>query len=541
MINMYHNRGVRNRLVALGSAFITLSILLAGCGGSSKKSETTSEGKPVVTIAVAKHPLTQKMSKMNWTKQVEKECGCEIRWQETSSDWDQKKQAMFAAGDIPDLILKGVTLADLATYSTLFENLDKDLDKLPNVKRMFSTDPAAKRSVTMKDGSIYILPSVAKGIMPADASHTFINKQWLDKLGLQVPTTWDELETVLKAFKTGDPNGNGQEDEVPFDFYSPATTGFGKNEPTIFLNSLGIVTSLGSAQGYYVDKGKVKSFFTDPRYRQVIQFMNRLWNDGVIAKDAFTHDYSTAQSTARGQGDAAKVGFTWGWTATDRFGAQLANQYVTMSTLKADPSQSTDELVYDHVGDKYDYNESALAMSSKSSNKDVVLKVVNAFYGQDVSMEQFWGDLGKNIEKTGDKSYKILPPADSTKDPSTWKWSQTLADGSPYWIRPDLKIDLPADVKEARSQVKTLEPILNHVDPKRDILPGGLKFSASDNSTLQNNNTAILNTAMTKFAQWTTKGGVDSEWDQYVDTLKKANLDQNIKLEQKAYNEYYSK
>lgn len=29
-----------------------------------------------------------------------------------------------------------------------------------------------------------------------------INKTWLDKLGLQVPTTWDELENVLKAFKT---------------------------------------------------------------------------------------------------------------------------------------------------------------------------------------------------------------------------------------------------------------------------------------------------------------------------------------------------
>ncbi len=534
-------RGIRTHLAAVGAGVVALSMLLAGCGGSSSKPKTNAEGKPIVTIAVAKHPLTQKMSKMAWPKQVEKECGCEIHWQEASSDWDQKKQAMFAAGDVPDLILKGVTLADLATYSTLFEDLSKDLDKMPNVKKMFTTDPAAKRSVTMKDGAIYILPSVAKGIMPADASHTFINKQWLDKLGLQVPTTWDELENVLKAFKTQDPNGNGEADEVPFDFYSPSPAGFGKNEPVLFLNSLGIVTSLGSAQGYYVDKGQVKSFFTDPRYKQVVQFMNRLWQDGVIAKDAFTHDYSTAQSTARGQGDNAKVGFTWGWTATDRFGAQLAKQYVTMSTLKAKPDQNPDELVYDHVGDKYDYNESALAMSAKPSNKDAVLKVVNALYGQEVSLEQFWGDMGKDIQKTGEKSYKILPPADSTKDPSTWKWSQTLADGSPYWIRPDLKIELPADVQEAHSQVKTLEPILSHVDPKRDILPGGLKFSSADNSTLQNNNTTILNTAMTKFAQWTTKGGVDAEWDQYLDTLKKANLDQNIKLEQKAYDEYYAK
>ena len=39
-----------------------------------------------------------------------------------------------------------------------------------------------------------------------------INKTWLDKLGLETPTTIDELRTVLQAFKTQDPNGNGQPD-----------------------------------------------------------------------------------------------------------------------------------------------------------------------------------------------------------------------------------------------------------------------------------------------------------------------------------------
>ena len=43
----------------------------------------------------------------------------------------------------------------------------------------------------------------------------WINKEWLDKLGLAVPTTTDELYNVLKAFKTQDPNGNGKADEIP--------------------------------------------------------------------------------------------------------------------------------------------------------------------------------------------------------------------------------------------------------------------------------------------------------------------------------------
>ena len=43
----------------------------------------------------------------------------------------------------------------------------------------------------------------------------WINQTWLDNLGLDVPTTTEELYTVLKAFKENDPNGNGIQDEYP--------------------------------------------------------------------------------------------------------------------------------------------------------------------------------------------------------------------------------------------------------------------------------------------------------------------------------------
>lgn len=46
-------------------------------------------------------------------------------------------------------------------------------------------------------------------------SQTWINKTWLDNLGLKMPTNWDELLTVLRAFKTQDPNKNGKNDEIP--------------------------------------------------------------------------------------------------------------------------------------------------------------------------------------------------------------------------------------------------------------------------------------------------------------------------------------
>ena len=69
-----------------------------------------------------------------------------------------------------------------------------------------------------------------------------INKAWLDKLGLQVPTTWDELENVLKAFKTQDPNGNGQADEIPMNIKKLDPLYYTWHSPMLLLNSTGIVT-----------------------------------------------------------------------------------------------------------------------------------------------------------------------------------------------------------------------------------------------------------------------------------------------------------
>lgn len=530
---------IKKLLVAVAACSMVLP--LVACGQSGDSGAKDANGKPIVKIAVSKHSLTKKMSEMKWPKELEAACDCTIEWQEVSSDWDQKKQAMFTAGEIPDMILKGVYLNDMATYGSLFEDLTDDIDKMPNVKKMFDDDPDVKRSVTMLDGKIQVLPSDKKGYWPKTVSRMYINKQWLDKLGLSVPTNWDELYNVLKAFKTQDPNGNGQADEIPMDFISPGTGGFGDFQPVILLGSLGLsyTTSDGyGGSGYYVQDGKVGTFLTDDRYKTLVEFLNKLWSDGLINKEAFTHDYSQSQATTRGDGDTAKVGFTWGYSASDRFGVKLADQYVSMGQIKHDANQ-TEKLYYDYANDRTVYSQSALAISANTKYLDQCLKIANQFYDQDTSIEVLWGDLGIDTKKTGDKSYEVLPPADSSKDPGTWKWTETLADDSPYWIRPDLDIKLPSDLIEVQEQEKVLEPVLSQMDVKKDIIPRSLKFTPEDQDTLSMNNTNILNTAMTKFSSWITKGGVDAEWKSYVDTLDKAGINDNVKIYQKSYDDFY--
>ena len=283
----------------LAVAAVAAATLLSGCGASSggKKS---SDGRPIVTVQVVKDARTKKMASLPWTKDLEAKCGCDIQWQEVAaSSWDQQKKAALAAGEVADVTIGGFGSGDMGEYGSLFLDLKPYVKNMKNLQKLFKTEPYSRVISTTADGKILGTPTVGRSVTARTSNHMFINKAWLDKLGLQVPQTWDELEKVLIAFKTKDPNGNGKNDEIPLDFNSPGTGGFGLFQPNVLLSSLGIVVPNGPL-GMYVDNGKVKNYLTDSRYKEVIQFLHKLWVDGVISSEAFTHDWSKYTSTSKG-------------------------------------------------------------------------------------------------------------------------------------------------------------------------------------------------------------------------------------------------
>ncbi|MFR8340201.1 MAG: extracellular solute-binding protein, partial [Eisenbergiella massiliensis] len=207
---------------------------LAGCGNTSGGGDETSaasvsttqgeektNGETVkLTALISKHSLTKDVNEMEWLRLLEEENGVDVEWQQITADWDQKKSVMFAGGDIPDILVKATVTTDFATYNGLFENLAPYIDagKMPNVAKMFEDHPELRVLCTDEKDGIYGIPNY-RSLWPRTNRVLYINQTWLDNLGLQVPTTMDELEEVLIAFKNGDPNGNGDTtDEIPLDF-----------------------------------------------------------------------------------------------------------------------------------------------------------------------------------------------------------------------------------------------------------------------------------------------------------------------------------
>ena len=92
-------------------------------------------------------------------------------------------------------------------YTNLLRSLNGYIDNyMPNLRSIFERRPNYRKAMEFPDGNIYQLPSVAENANIQSPTELFINKKWLDALGLPIPKTTEQFYQTLKAFKTRDPN-----------------------------------------------------------------------------------------------------------------------------------------------------------------------------------------------------------------------------------------------------------------------------------------------------------------------------------------------
>ena len=105
-------------------------------------------------------------------------------------------------------------ILDYGTQGVLVPLEDMIPTYAPNVALLMQQKPAFKSLITAPDGHIYALATGAAAPWSDISWHLHINNDWLERLGLEMPTTTDEFYEVLLAFKNSDPNGNGDADEI---------------------------------------------------------------------------------------------------------------------------------------------------------------------------------------------------------------------------------------------------------------------------------------------------------------------------------------
>jgi len=504
----------------------------------------SAEGEKVkLTALFCAHPLTKHVDEMKWVDEIEEAAGVDVTWEVIYTDWNQVKSTRFASGDIPDLLFNATNDSDYTTYKGLFMDLTDLLQYAPNVQAMFEEEPDTLALAKTLEGQIYGVPKF-QGKWPDTNTVMFVNKVWLDKLGLAVPKTLSELKTVLEAFRDNDCNGNGDAtDEVPMDFNGWFGGAYGLHN---LIGSWGIQLTNWAYDSYFAENGEVKAFAIDERYKAMMKYLADLYAEGLINENAITNDYSMFQSLSRGDGNGnALVGVVMGWEETDKFGPVLHDQYVPCGPFVDDVDE------YAGVAPRWPYDFSGLnmsgnrvCMSAKCANPEAAMKFIDQFYRYDVSVQGLFGGITDGcVSVVGDNHFKVELPLDPTTDSGTWKWTSTFADNAPMYIRRSTQIDMTQDMVYALTEREQYKDAIALVDMENEYYPQMfMKYTSDDQNTMAVAQANVNNIINNYWGLWLTgESDVEDDWDDYVAAAKAAGLDTILPIRQAAFDAYRGK
>jgi putative aldouronate transport system substrate-binding protein len=213
-------------------------------------------------------------------QEMENQTNVHIEWLEIpASGWDEKVNITLASGDLPDAFASQVNA--LAKNLPLFHQLDEYLQYAPNILEMFELQPELKAGVAAPDGKIYSLPTYRSDRSVTVDDALWVYTPWLEKLGLEAPTTTDEFVDMLRAFRDQDPNGNGQKDEIPL--------GLVQNEMqkmNVLFAPFGVVDT---GDYVYPDENHEIIFpAQDERYYEGLKWIHELYAEKLLDPEMFT-------------------------------------------------------------------------------------------------------------------------------------------------------------------------------------------------------------------------------------------------------------
>ncbi|MCI8542972.1 type 2 periplasmic-binding domain-containing protein [Acetatifactor aquisgranensis] len=433
-----------------------------------------------------------------------------------TSEMTEKRNLILASGEYPELFIKaGFGIGDLTKYGgqgILIPLEDLIRQYAPNLTAVLD-ERDAWQYMTSADGHIYSLPEI--GRQEGAITTYWLNKRWMDNLGLKEPTSFDELYDVLKAFKEQDANGNGDpDDEIPW-----------------FANAGVTVFNILAYEDYAYDQGtrcavidgNLTYIPTDDRFKNFIEFVTKCYADGLLNQDCFTvaHD----QQGAIGQtGDVLGSFFDAGAFLT--VGRDNDDDYIALTPFQKGSYPLNTGIT-----------PGTLAITDKCENPEVVIAWFDRLYSQEGGMLAWLGVEGK--------TYQI-------NDEGDWEW---ILDG-----------DYGSEIADVRASA-TMQGAINHpsiipdfwysnmsaaIDPdevylngeRLKIAEGGkvplpmMRYEEADNAELATLKTDIDSYITTYVAQVATgEGGMTLEgsWDEYIETMKAMNVDRMIEIYQKTY------
>jgi putative aldouronate transport system substrate-binding protein len=204
--------------------------------------------------------------------------------------------------DQPDVYMGlGLNSGDIATLGPeLFMDITNVVDSETTIFRAALADDTSRRGEMEIDGHIYSFPTLSEAYSAEYPQKVWINTQWLQQLGRDVPETVDEFYRILLEIQQKDMNGNGLDDEVPLGVAYGA-----RNESTFGFLINAFLTSdydLSDAQNYLNldDSGRVYAGVVEPQFRDALTYIQRLFREELVDANAFDQGLEALRAGSAG-------------------------------------------------------------------------------------------------------------------------------------------------------------------------------------------------------------------------------------------------
>lgn len=475
-------------------------------------SNLNAEGLPILKkpetfrIAVAKNVLSKSaFTEKTCVIETEADTNVKIEWIEIpSSGWTEKTNIMLASGDLPDAFLGGIDVANNLT--SLAELDDWIAAYAPAIQELMEARPDIEDALRSADGKIHSLPIGDESYNNKVYQNIWINQKWLDKLGLKLPETTEEFAEVLRAFKTGDPNGNGQADEIPFSFNGTTHVGY-------LFGSFGVL----DPDGHIVTMdGKAVFTPVEDGYYQALQWMHGLSEEGLLDPEAFTQNEEQYKAKYKGMDN---LGCFISFDPSEVAGAEGLQDYSPLPPLKGPEGDQM-------WPDSGSPNVQGFVITTACKNPAALVRWYD-YIRSDLEVGLLWnrGEKGVAWDWTEDGKWKILNE-NCPSDIPYGQWRHTISAGSsaPFFFEME---KIGPDAQEFTTErdllkIKAVDAYLPYVYRS---LPTGI--DNPDNAKQRSILLVDIDNYLKRFVSGAVLQGIDDKgWEDHLKTCESLKTDE---------------
>lgn len=526
----------RVKCVALVAA--TAVLMLSGCGtggNSSQSAELKFEGYPIKTdetltywqaLPTAISTVSDNAGTTEFAKRLSEETGVKIEYiHPVAGQEETSLSLMVASGQMADLVefawanYNGGPAKNIKEKVILPLN-DVISENAPHLKKYLEENPDIDRMIKTDENQYYVFPFLRGDKRLLMSVGGLIRRDWLEELNLEMPTTTEELGTVLNAFKERK--------------NATAALSFEPNNMDVFLGNFSTTTN------FYIDNGKVCYGPMGENYKYALETLHEWYEEGLLDPNFVSIDKAALDANVLN----GKTGYTvhsgGGGLGTWLDNMKNSGERFDMVGIAFTKPKAGQEITYYKVETAYP-GYGSVAITTACKNPALAARVMDYGYSDGGHILYNFGTEGESYTRK-DGKYEYTDTIFNNSDGLTMSQAMSKyfrASTCGAFVQDKGYIDQfyyrPAQQESLDAWLSGYDKVVDSVVP----LVSMNEEESAEYTSIMNEIDKYVSKMNTNFILGT--NSLDTEYDKFISELKNLKIDRAIEIKQAAYDRYMAR